>query len=244
MEGSVVRVELTTASGARTVTAPTCEEAAEAVVVIVAIAVVEELAEHAPSEAPKPTEPPKPSETTQPPPPSSPSKTYWGLSFETGMDSISLPQLTAGISLGARIGHGLFSAGLQLGGFLPQTQRSPAPIEATVGLYEAMAEGCLLAPFRPEIVLEVGACIGLGVGIMPAQGASISHPASDIGARPQGVMDGQIGWVLGKGWVFRLRAGPLLDPLRPSFQISGIGEVYRPPTTSFRASAGIELRFQ
>jgi hypothetical protein len=78
---------------------------------------------------------------------------------------------------------------------------------------------------------------------MPAGSEGVIAPKRGVGVRPQGTIAGRIGWWLGDRTMVIVQGGPLVDPSRPPFQIDGVGDLYRPPAVSFRASAGLEWRF-
>jgi hypothetical protein len=245
-EGSAMRVELTTPRGQRVLTAPTCEQAAEAVAVIVALAVDGQSLD-APLGEPIPARA-EPVRTESPPAQGLQRESggrMWGVSIAGAVDSASLPSPSPGLAVGVGVSTGALSLGLSATGFLPRTAVAPtdSSVRASVALVDLMVSGCVVTSLKPRIPAEIGACVGGGVGAMPAGSEGIVAPKRGVGVRPQGTIAGRIGWWLGDRALLVVQAGPMVDPSRPPFQVDGVGDVYRPPSVSFRGSAGLEWRF-
>lgn len=181
-----VRVELSMDGADRSFVAPTCEEAATAVAVIVALAA--RLAEPAPPAPPAvPVAPPAlvapPREAPSAPPAAVPTS-RWSVSLATAVDAASLPRATPGVALGVQLGRGLFRFGVTTSGFLPRTEHAAGPpqVQTTVALVDALITGCALVPVLRR--LEVGGCVGGGLGLLHGQSASILEAQRSAGLDP------------------------------------------------------------
>lgn len=243
-----VRVELSTAGADRTFVAPTCEEAATAVAVIVALAA--HMAEPEPPAAPPlpPTPaPPAPEILVEPAraaPPGALRRWRWSASLAAALDAASLPRATPGLALGVHLGRGLFGLGLTTSAFLPQTEHgtgTPA-VQTTVALVDVLVAGCVLAPLGRG--LEAGGCLGGGFGVLHGRSASVTTPDANLGVRPEGLLLGRVEVPLFTHLRLHLEAGALADPIRSPFRVAGIGDVYRPPPVAFRGALGLDVRFR
>ena len=168
----------------------------------------------------------------------------WSVSLAAAVDAASLPHTTPGLGLGIHFGRGLFGLGLTTSAFLPQTERAagtPA-VQTTVALVDVLVTGCALAPLGRR--LEAGGCVGGGLGLLHGQSASVSAPAANLGARPEGVLLGRVELPLFDPLRLHLEAGALGDPIRSPFRVAGIGDVYRPPPVAFRGALGLDVRFR
>jgi hypothetical protein len=267
-EAAGFRVRVSTGPNERALVAPSCAQAAEAVAVIVAVAIDE--AERAratppatstpdnpttvtPAEASEPArlaraEAPPAEWPTDPPASASSPFTRWiELCVGAGVDTASLPKPSPGIAVSAdwRVARWL-SLGVVVSAFLPQTERhagDPA-VRATVALVDAIAGACVLAPVAVGArEMDLGACLGAGAGLLPAESAAVSNPASGLGMRPELLAAGRLRLPLSGRFALRLDAGPLVDPSRPPFEVGGVGVVHRPAIATFRAIVGVGIIF-
>jgi len=252
-EAAGFQVQLTTPGGERVLTAPTCDQAAEAAIVIVALAVDGATLRPSAGEVRPPTGPSAADAETvarDEAPPRAPAQArmperHWGVSLGGALDASTLPEPSPGLTGAVAFSAGALSLGVEVSGFRAQSQRASGepPVAVTMALVDVMATGCVTG--RPLArALEAGGCVGAGVGILPAESDGITSPKASVGIRPQALVALRAGWILSDHLVLRIQAGPLLDPVRPSFRVDGLGEIYRPPAFTFRGSAGLEVRFR
>jgi hypothetical protein len=239
-----VRVDMSTDGADRTFVAPTCDDAATAVAVIVALA-AHAKAQAAPPVLAKAPEvvPPRPAPLPLPPPAPSP-PTRWSVSAAGVADTGSLPHVSPGIGLGIQARRGIGAVGLTASAFLPKTEHAagePA-VQTTVTLVDLLALGCLLVPVLPRT--DAGGCVGAGVGMLHGASGSIDRPRSNAGLRPEGVLLGRAEVAFSSAFSLRLEGGALADPIRNPFRVEGVGEVYRPPALALRFGLGLDIRFR
>jgi hypothetical protein len=243
-----------TADGAdRSFVAPTCDDAATAVAVIVALAAHAKLEAEKPPAPPPPAPPPpvvvveRPREA--PPPPRAPtSTTRWSASLASAVDGGSLPRLSPGLAVGAQARRGAGALAVSVSGFLPETERADGdpPVQTTVALLEALVLGCALTPLHRRV--DAGACLGAGLGFMHGRSESIEHPRANVGIRPEGALLARIEWTLpfvpSGGALLRIEGGAIVDPIRRPFQVAGIGDVFRPSAVALRVGAAVDVPFR
>lgn len=233
---SGVHVRLRIGERERALEAPTCEAAAEAVAVVVALALD--------GTDTRPEDPAPPSKPA--PPPASPrAPVHLVGSITGGIDASSLPKPAAGAGAGFEVQRGWLGIGLSLAAYLPTSGSAAAlpTLRTRVGLAEAMATGCVMVPIFADS-LRGGGCLGVGAGWLYGKSEGISEPKSGSGFRPQGSFAARAVWSLAGPLALRLEAGGLLDPVRFPFRVTNVGDVYRPPFLAFRASIGLEARFR
>ena len=244
-----VRVEMSTGGADRTFVAPTCDDAATAVAVIVALAARAEARAPPPTTAARPAfpvappgDPARDRPVVSPPPIAGP-VTRWSAAVGAAIDTSS-PHLSPGFTVGAQARRGLGAVGVSGSAFLPQTEHamSVPPVQTTVTLVDLLALGCLLVPVATQ--LDAGGCLGAGVGILHGQSGSIDRPRSNIGARFESVLLARVELAVTSAIVLRLEGGGLADPVRSPFRVEGLGDVYRPPAFALRLGAWVDLRFR
>ncbi len=243
-EPSHVRVQLVDGEAERSIVAPPGEAAATAVAIIVALASDQDERFAAP--APPSAAGPPPAEADRPPAPlatGTPAGWRAALRGSAAFDSASLPQPSPGMAVGAEARRSLFSAGVTLAGFLAQTSRTgPRSVEASVGLFYAMVTACARSPVVSSV--DLGACLGGGVGLLSGKSAGVANPGSGVGWRPQGELLGRAGFALFADLWLAIDGGLLVDPVRSPFRITNVGDVHRPSAVALRTSVGVEMRFR
>lgn len=234
----------------RTLTAPTCEDAAEAVAVVIALARGGR-AEPEP-EATPPPEPPAPRDAPPRPRPvgaagAPPGPRLQGRVAVLGaLDTASLPNLAAGATAHVALHRGAFGGGLALSAFVPNTATFGARGEARIGLVDALVLGCasprLAGPDEAGRAghLAAGACAGGGVGVLFGTSDGVSTPESGAGPRPELAGLGRVTAGLGGGFALRGELGVVVDPVRFPFRVANVGDVFRPPAASARIGLGLE----
>lgn len=197
----------------------------------------------APAPAPVPRATPEATPETTPP-----FTRHFEIGLGAGIDTATLPEPSPGIALSASYrATRWLSLGIVASAFLPQTQQASGepPVRADVLLVDAIARACVLAPLALGArALDLGGCLGAGVGLLPAESASISNPSSGVGVRPELWAAGHARLALTGRFGLHLDAGPLVDPSRPPFEVAGVGTVHRPAIVTFRGVLGVGIIFR
>jgi hypothetical protein len=127
-------------------------------------------------------------------------------------------------------------------GWLPEAAASAARamVGARLSLVAAGARYCR-AFFQRAI--EIWGCPGVEAGALLGMSYGVTHPAS--GAAPWVAPGaGAVGlWSVSPRVSVALALEGLIPLIRESFQIAGVGELYRPPSLTGRAQIGLEFRF-
>jgi hypothetical protein len=236
--GRGYRVQLSTPSGERALEAETCDQLADAVALILALAVEPSAAAPQPQERVAPPQP----ETERRKPSVSAARSSW---LAVGAGQVGDLGTLPGVAVGAEVFVGLRvpPVRLEISGAIWAPRRQE--VEGTTAggeltLTSAVAQGCFL-PVLDRF--ELGGCIGAGIDSMTATAFG-----------PIVVSRGSAVWTVIAG---EARAGIALYPWlavhaafglhvpgsRPFFVIEGVGQVHRPAPVSGRQSLTVELRF-
>jgi len=223
----------------RRIRGATCTEVADAAAVVVAVALAEGAASRLrPAPAPGVVPVEHPAESL--PLPVGPAVRA-ALRVSGGADFASLPAPTFGVEPALVIVVG--PDRVELGGslWLPETAQGTAMASAQVSLAAAGARYC--RAFLPGAV-EIGGCVGLEAGALRGSGGGVTHPAS--GASPWVAPGlGVLGeWAFAAHLSLAVGLDALVPVVRDSFQVAGLGELYRPPPVTARALLGLETRFR
>ena len=146
----------------------------------------------------------------------------WSVALGGAADVGALPHPSPGAVLGFDVRRGALGFHLAASGFVPQVENGQH-----VGLFDLVGTVCALAPIGSRF--DVGACGGLGAGLLRA--------ADSVAARPEGVAITRFDVVLVPGLLLSLEAGTVIGPLRTS-----AGEASRSALFSFRGSLGVLVR--
>jgi hypothetical protein len=241
-----VHVHVVSPLGERDFVAPSCDDAANAVALLVAIAATS-------AAAPPPPEPPAriapqaPQQARRSAPPAPPLPVELHVWTGPAVDSGSLPHTTVGLVAGVHAQRGWFGIGLEGAAFLPQTERasSEVKVQLDVSLFDVLASLCV----GPESgwgarSASLGVCAKAGVGLLHGRTTGISSPGSGNGPRAESALSGRLLWPLSSRVALRFEAGPLVDWATSPFRVSGLGDVYRPAALSFRGASAIEFRIR
>lgn len=176
-----------------------------------------------------------------PPPPVAaplPSKDIrWAALVGGGMDVGSLPHASPEVELGFDVRRGALGLRLAASAVLPQTDHGSA---ASAALFDFMAMICALAPFASRF--DVGACGGLGAGLLRAARSSSEPRDSGASVRPQGLAITRLDMALLPALLLTLDAGTVIDPLRTTLPLAGGSDTYRASLFSFRSTLGVLIR--
>lgn len=149
-----------------------------------------------------------------------------------------------GASVGGQVGVGVLFGELSIGAglaFWPRVETSGASARVEVGLLTAVLRAGHPVPLgpvelEPEVVVEVGRLDGRGLGtqLVEAAAAEALHASAGAGGRVRLLRFGPLGvTVAGRGQVALAR---------PEFVVERVGLVWRPSALSFRAGLSLELR--
>jgi hypothetical protein len=153
----------------------------------------------------------------------------WSVAVRGAVDAGSMPRAAPGIALGFDVRRGALGLRIDASAFVAQVDRRS---DVSVGLFDAMATICALAPIGD--FLDVGACGGGGAGLLRAGSVDVF--------RPQGLAIARADLVLVRGLLLAtLDAGTVVDPLRTELSL-GAGDPYRASSFSFRSSLGLLFR--
>lgn len=245
------RVRIEVAGGERTVEAGTCSELVEATALILALTVDPRAAarQPAPSErlvspAPPPAPARKPKESPIPGQRASKGP-FDGIRLSVGVEQLAdvgtLPSPSLGIGL--FVGLNLRALRIELGAglFPPQTER---PFVDMGGEFSRVTGSAMLC-YQPTLGrLEVGGCMGAGFDRVGATAVGTGARAIDAtGLWSTLDAEGRIAVRLTSWLAVRFSLGAHAPLSRPSFAITGAGEVYRPSAVSARQALGLEIRF-
>ncbi len=241
--------------GMRTLEAATCEELAEAVIVVLGMALVPR-----PDDAPQQkTAPPAPPPKKEPPvvadeprPPEPHASNSESLAFVragVGVDRGSLPSATFGVVLAGGIHFDVVSLELRGSYWLPRAARAEDPQGVADGVdvggdftrADALLVGCGEMPLVG--IASVQGCLGAGLGILAAEGYGVPEPVSE--QRFFGVVAGELGLPLrlSRRVGVRLGVSAVVPTSRETYAIGGLGPVFTPAPVGFRAEIASEMRF-
>jgi hypothetical protein len=252
-QGGRFTAELRTPSGERSLDGETCRAVAEAVVVILALAIDPESGQSVaafplleePAQAPTPVAavpPPPPAPPRVPPPQPArpiprPATLRLGASGFVLGEYGMLPGPTLGAEIDLRLTRGMWSAELGAGFLLPRSGTLPDDPVRGGDLWWAGGHlsGCArTGRFRHCAGLESGALIGTGDGVR------VERTAAALWMAP--VLQSGFGVRVAPGWAFESRLGLALPALRPRFVLDEIGPVHQPAPLSVRLLLGLGWR--
>lgn len=248
----VFRAELHTSlrgvEGTRMLEAASCQELAEAILVVLGMALLPRPSE----EAPPPQPPPVPTEPAHEPvaePQGGSESSHAYFRAGIGIDSGSLPTATLGPVIAGGWSFGAFSLGLRGAYWLPQNREADPGTEAPAGVevggeffqLDAAVLGCWSHPLSLAVALE--GCLGVGGGLLRARGYGV--PAPDTYTRFFGFGETELGLLLWRSAPVGLRLGlGLTVPMsRETYAIENWGPIYTPAPANFRGSLAAQVKF-
>jgi hypothetical protein len=163
--------------------------------------------------------------------------TRWSLTLGGAVDVGSLPRASPGLALGFDVRRGALAASVVASAFLAQDDRGS---RASVALYDATAMICALAPVG--LRLDIGACGGLGAGLLRAVPPASDAVAADAESRlrPQGLATTRTDVALLLPSLYlSLEAGVVVDPLRTRLPFAGRAASEAPHRASLVAFRGL-----
>ncbi|MDB5216346.1 MAG: putative secreted protein [Myxococcaceae bacterium] len=232
------RVQLSTANGERTLAADTCEQLAEAVALILALAVEPARATAQPEERAAPPEPEKEAAL-----PASTAAKASLLAIGAGQvaDFGTMPSAAAGAEIFAAIR--VPPLRIEVAGALWAPQRQSVVGTSAGGelmLISGVAHGCFL-PVLDRF--ELGGCVGAGVDSMNANAFGPIVVSRGSGAWIVLAGEARVGLSLLPWLAIHAGFGLQVPVTRPSFVIEGVGQVHRPAPLSGRQALTLEARF-
>lgn len=228
----------------RTLESKSCTTAAQAAVVVAAMAIdpPPEL-EPEPEPEPKPQAEPRPQPKPQPQPEPEPeTRPQVLLGANGGVTWGAVPGVGGLIGLG--VGMQWTRLRLELDGRYAFTRDARYGDRPEVGadLRQAyvVARGC--GVLRPQSRLQVPLCGGIEAGAIMGRGVGLAQPKSDsIPWLAAQLRVGLIGMVHPRVGL-SIAAEPYVTLLRPAFQVRPVGVLWRPRAAGVRALAGFEIR--
>jgi len=161
----------------------------------------------------------------------------WSATMGGAVDAGSLPQASTGLALGFDVRRGALAARTLTSVFVPQTEQTSG---ASVALLDLVTMVCALAPVSAWF--DAGACGGGGLGLVRAAQSAGAQESSGVALRLEGVATARFDLVLSHAWSFSLETGTVLDPLRTTVPLAGVGDAGRASLLAFRGVLGIYLR--
>jgi len=261
-DGERYGVTVVTAAGERTFDGETCQAAADALSVILALAVDPNASTTQPATppdlapAPAPAAQPAPTPALPPPPPVPPvvaetkareqpaaprperePLTLGGSAlafFDTGL----LPQIGVGPAVTVRLTTGPVSAELS-GKFLLPNEATFEDDPTVGGDFRWIGgglEGCL------RVLPPLYTCFGVEVGELTGEGVGINQPFTRT-ATVVAFTGGAVGrWNFEGDFALEGRLGVAAPMDRPQFGLEGFGELHQPDAASFRFALGVAFQ--
>ena len=238
------RVQLSTANGERTLSADTCEQLAEAVALILALAIEPARARVTAPPEERAASPANANANAKDA--ATPASTAAGASV-LAIGAGELADL--GTMPSAAVGAEIFAAirvpplRIEVAGSLWEPQRQTVPGTSAGGdltLIAGVAHGCLL-PVLDRF--ELGGCVGAGIDSMSASAFGPILASRGSGAWMVAAGEARAGFALLPWLAIHAGFGLHVPLTRPSFVIEGVGQVHRPAPVSGRQALTLEARF-
>jgi hypothetical protein len=208
----------------RALTTQSCDEALDAAVVLVALALdPNAVATSTSLQSPRP-------QTRR-----------FSVQVSGGVGAGEAPRLTPVLDGGAALELG--PAGFMLEGFwvVPAlATRAGEERGGEIGLFGGLAAACYV-PFREPG--RLWACALFGAGAWTSRGASVLNPASHLEPWIGAGLRLRYAQPLTQSLALTLQADGIGAGRRPQFFLDGLGKVYTPPALAFRGGVGLELGF-
>lgn len=235
------RVELTTRSGTsrgvRSFEAATCQAAADATAVVLALALSEEPEEHVPPPLPVTTPADAPARSTATDVADDASHLALGAAF--ALDGTTLPRPAAGGSIHVAWHAGRLRAEASGALYGEQATTVAGKAEgASFSLWEVGGRGCVAAVRAP---IAIAPCLGGLVRRIGAEGfgAVENYAESRLAAAGSGALAFRL--PVNRWLALRALAEITLGPARPSFVVEAVGSVHQPSLFSGRLALGAEV---
>ena len=231
----------------RRIQGPTCAEVAEAAEVVVAVALTGSagvVVAPAPRPVARPVvEPVAGGADRDEAPPAPPIAVVPAFRFAAGADFVSLPAPAFGVEAAFRLAFGANRVEFLGSAWLPRSADAAgtAMASAQVGLYAAGARYC--RTFF-DGTIDLAGCAGVEAGALIGKSEGVTHPASGMSpwvAPGLGVIGG---WGFAGRFRLVLELAGLVPVVRDSFQVEGLGELYRPPAFTVRSLLGLSAAFR
>jgi hypothetical protein len=227
-------------SRTRTLSASSCDEAADVAAVAIAMAATAEGAAEPTPPAPAPAPPAQkatPAAAASPSQPASP----WELDLGAyGLfDQAALPKPTAGLEIDASVRYRALRVRLSGGGLLPRIERVGG--EKHGGEFTLFWGAVLVCGERALQSFRLGLCGGFELGRIKAEGIGVSDPR--VGAALWRAARAELvgSWQPSTGFRLALHAGLAIPTARPTFVLDGSETVHHVAPISVRVLLGGEF---
>lgn len=241
-------LHISMAAGSRELELPSCDEALAAAATLVALAIDPQAT--APAAAEPVSQPPKPPEHQEPrrpqpqPAPPHPATTTRLAPYVSVFGGASFGEVPAASPLfGAGLGVRWGALGIGAEGFwiAPQTELVAGTAKGgRIGLWGGGLSACY-APLAPAVRLS--GCLGAEAGAWHSRGVGVTAPTEQSDWWLAGFGRLASGVRVARPLELFLAADLLVPARRPRFKLDGVGQVFRPNSAGFRASAGALLSF-
>ncbi len=112
---------------------------------------------------------------------------------------------------------------------------------ARLSLYEGGVRYCRAFV---QGAIEIGGCGGVEVGALAGSSYGVTHPRSAASPWVAPGLGALGAWAISPRLSLALGLEGLVPVVRNTFQITGLGDVFRPPPVTGRALLGLETRFR
>jgi len=223
----------------------TCAEVADAAAVAVAIAIVP---------APSPPPPPAPPAAPEPvapagadrvelPPAAPTTRLRPSLRVAGGADFASLPAPSFGGEVAVALGFGADRVDVHASAWLPEEAAVAADAMAS-GRIWLVAAGARYCRALLQRAVELDGCAGLEAGALLGRSYGVTQPASGASPWVAPALGAAAVWHLGRRLSMRLALEGLAPLERKTFEIDGLGAIFRPPPVTGRTLLGLDLHLE
>ena len=219
----------------RVLSAASCDELADAVALVISMAIREP--EIVPS-PPHPDRPPIPISSAEEDPPA---VRAWA---RLVMDLGSFDAANLGAAIGATVRTGAWFGQLEASYWPPVSISAPASADkgAALSLVAGAARLCVL-PELDATGVRIGPCAALEIGRLAGEGRNISNPRASSSLWIATLWGGQLLWELDAAVMLRLDLALLLNLAPAEVTVAPYGIIHEPSSIAFRGGLGVEIGF-
>lgn len=243
----------------RSLDAEDCARLTDAVGLVVAVAldplIVAAAVEPAPEPEPEPPPEPQPEPEPEPlptepvvepppPEPEKPSPRMRGFMRPAGvLEAGTLPGIGGGVSLAGGLIWDAARLELQASYLFPR-EHTPYPDLPGVGARLSVAGGGIRGCYVPRArTLEFPICAGFEMGAMRGEGIGLGTPRVDNRLWSAATIGSTLAWAPKPWFALLLRVDAMVTVVRPGFEVTDVGLLYRAPPAAAKVELGPEFRF-